>query len=59
MYWNPSAVILNKSRVWLTLTWDVLKYGNINQVDCSLRLTLTWDVLKFALDNLSCSVYKD
>ena len=34
--------------MWLTLTWDVLKYG-IKGSDAEYGLTLTWDVLKYCL----------
>ena len=49
MYWNCyynfSAYHL---RIWLTLTWDVLKYIYYRSLSRkSLRLTLTWDVLKW------------
>ena len=33
--------------LWLTLTWDVLKYSDsVDNNKEDIRLTLTWDVLK-------------
>ena len=28
MYWNTGSVQAYNHNAWLTLTWDVLKYGN-------------------------------
>ena len=48
-YWLP---------IWLTLTWDVLKYinGEISGIK-KFGLTLTWDVLKWwRVSRISCRI---
>ena len=41
-------------RMWLTLTWDVLKLKLWDMTaNTFVRLTLTWDVLKFFLNVLN------
>ena len=48
MYWNRITAWPFTTRLWLTLTWDVLKLkirGRCNVWSC--WLTLTWDVLKY------------
>ena len=47
---------ISKYSLWLTLTWDVLKYSSSTRLErFSSRLTLTWDVLKLVkLSDADC-----
>ena len=48
MYWNSISAGVLWADVWLTLTWDVLKFLDVcMESNLDIRLTLTWDVLKF------------
>ena len=47
MYLNSFNSSYKLKKFWLTLTWDVFKFGGVCRYKCTLRLTLTWDVFKF------------
>ena len=45
--------------VWLTLTWDVLKWGRSGRITCRKHgLTLTWDVLKLVFDRWKINAFQ-
>ena len=47
MYWNAKKAKIKLLSIWLTLTWDVLKYYQYQfKPNSEYGLTLTWDVLK-------------
>ena len=51
MYWNlANFLIITGYELWLTLTWDVLKFHSCEEDAMKMkRLTLTWDVLKYII----------
>ena len=43
----PACECTDWEEEWLTLTWDILKFAQIEVAyQNTVRLTLTWDVLK-------------